>query len=75
MCETQILRHRVADSAGLGWGPRERFVSNKFQVDADATDPGPYLENRWSFLEAWTHETYHVGKLRTEVSRLSSEVF
>ena len=37
------------------WGRvRECLFLTSSQVDADATDLGPYLENRWSFLEAWT---------------------
>ena len=36
----------VSDAGGLGWGLRI-CISNKLPGDADASDPGPHLENHW----------------------------
>ena len=47
-------------------GVRECLFLTSSQVDADATDLGPHLENCWSFLEGMDKLTCHVGKLRTE---------
>lgn len=47
-----LLKHRVSDSVGLGWGPKI-FISNKFPDDDDAGsgtsfwEPLVYIDKFW----------------------------